>query len=227
MPTDSLSNFELTLPRSLLIWVGLEVVISIAWLLWHKRVPARWVALVRFVRLCAVPYLALITGEVSSMRMGFEGFDWQNSFTLGSTLVAVIAVIWVAIRVSIQETVSNAEPQSAKYAGFELSNWSERGLAFVLCGGLEMNWSFWRANFIYLLSLAPVKIESITYWGVAAALLMVLPDTLLVIPKATAKLTNLAILLATSVIFLFTGNFWMCWAMHVILRLTALPESRE
>ena len=227
MPTDSLPSFGLISPRSLLIWAGFEVVITIAWLLWHNSLPIRWSALVRLLRFTAIPYMALITGQISSTRIGLEGFDWQGSFTLGGMLVAVISMIWVGIRVSVQETALNHEPVSERSNTSGISIWVERGLTFVLCGGLELNWSFWRATFAYLIGLVLFETKSFTYWGVTIAVIYALPETLLTAPTAMTKLTNLAILFATSVIFLFTGNFWLCWAMHVILRFMALPTDGD
>jgi hypothetical protein len=64
-------------------------------------------------------------------------------------------------------------------------------------------------------------------WGGA---LLVLPLSLLLQPTGLQRLVKLVILVVTSVLFLYTRNFWLCWLVHAALVLlfttTASYERR-
>ena len=60
--------FELATVQSLLIWAIAEAILTCGWLLLQHRLPQRWYSLIQLVRLSAIPYFALISGQISVDR---------------------------------------------------------------------------------------------------------------------------------------------------------------
>ncbi len=54
------------------------------------------------------------------------------------------------------------------------------------------------------------------YWSIWIAALLALPFSLLHQPTAYHRLVKAAILVMTSILFFYTRNFWLCWAVHAI-----------
>jgi hypothetical protein len=57
------------------------------------------------------------------------------------------------------------------------------------------------------------------YWSVWGGALLVLPLAVLLQPPGPQRLVKVVILVVTSVLFLYTRNFWLCWLVHATLAL--------
>ena len=104
--------------------------------------------------------------------------------------------------------------------------WSINGLLLLTAGGWELNWAFWRVVFSQGVALLAVGIESPLYWGIACAVLFALLTLFFSALTPAARITSVAFLIATSVLFLFTRNFWLCWFLHAMFQLTSMPDAR-
>lgn len=225
MGTATLLVTDLVATRSLLVWVVLEIFVTLAWLFFQFKIAKNWYAIARLLRLCIIPYLALLLGQISPRGMGLAGYDWSSSLSLGSLLVVAMFTLWIGVRAASDAPSAEVAEQSALSTN-SLSTWSEKGLLFLLAGGLEFNWIFWRTICTQVLGTWLVPMQSPAYWGIAIATMIVLPDTLRATSSQVTRIMNVAILIATSVLFLFTRNYWLCWILHLLLRWTTpqLPE---
>lgn len=225
MPTATLSVLELTNNRALLVWVVLECLVILVWLVFQFKISIKWYAFIRLVRLAAIPYSALLLGQISPRDMGLTGYDWSSSLALGSLIMVAMLALWIGVRTT-GTSASADPPEQPLLEHSNVSLWPNRGLLVLLSGGVELNWSFWRASGVQILSYVPMPIQSPAYWGIVLAFLIVLPDTLRATTSHIGRILNAAILIATSVLFLFTKNFWLCWILHLLLQWT-MPPSTE
>lgn len=222
MPTATLSVLELTNSRSLLVWVVLECLVTLVWLVFQFKISIKWYAFTRLVRLAVVPYLALLLGQISPRDMGLTGYDWSSSLALGSLIMVAMLALWIGVRTVGASTSADAQEHSLSERS-SIATWPNRGLLVLLSGGVELNWSFWRASGAQILNYVPISIQSPAYWGIVLSFLIVLPDTLRATTSNIGRILNVAILVATSVLFLFTKNFWLCWILHLLLQWTTPP----
>jgi len=227
MSVDSSPMFELANVQSLLIWAIAEAILTGGWLLLQHRLPQRWYSLIQLVRLSAIPYFALISGQISPRLMGFSGYDWSNSLSIGSLLIVSVFALWIGIRVT-EEANSVAVEATPEQLSLGMSlKWSINGLLLLTAGGWELNWAFWRVVFSQGVALLVAGIESPLYWGIACAVLFALLTLFFSALTPAARITSVAILIATSVLFLFTRNFWLCWFLHAMLQLASVRDARR
>ena len=226
MPTTTLSVLELTNNRSLLLWVALECLVILVWLFFQFRIATKWYAIARLVRLSVIPYVALLLGQISPRDMGLTGYDWSNSLSLGSLVMVAMLALWIGMR-TVSATVSSDLLEQPLLESNRFATWPNRGLLVLLSGGLELNWSFWRASGAQIFNSLFMPIQSPTYWGIALAFVIVLPDTLRATTSHVGRILNVAILIATSVLFLFTKNLWLCWILHFLLQWTIPPLTEQ
>ena len=66
------------------------------------------------------------------------------------------------------------------------------------------------------------------YWATWGAALLILPDLILQREQTPARLVRVAILVATSVLYIYTRNFWLCWILHALpaLMFAGVPLAR-
>lgn len=158
-----------------------------------------------------LPYAALITGGISPRLMGVMYIDWRTSLTLGVGLaLAAVALAGVA-RITLlprPHAVDDA-PSPAPALGSLAS-----GIA--LHGVEEWFWSFLRGAVAETLLRMQFSLDTPTYWSIWIAAALALPFALLQQPDAHHRLVKGAILMMTSILFFYTRNFWLCWAVHAI-----------
>ena len=173
-----------------------------------------------------VPYLALISGGVSPRLMGLYHLDWPNSLRLG---VGIVFVLLVAVAVARIGLSVDQRRQGADVPGAELSARSERWAKWLaaigLCGAEEFFWSFLRGALWEIALSFPETVKLPAYWAVWLAALLALPFVLVFQPSAPARLIKIAILVATSILFFYTRNFWLCWFLHATMWLALAPLS--
>lgn len=157
-----------------------------------------------------LPYLALITGGVSPRLMGVLYIDWRTSLTLGVGLaLAMVALAGVA-RISLL-TGGRADHTDAPSRG-----WGVIMSSIGVSGVEEWFWCFLRGGVEEALLLMQFSLDVPAYWSIWIAAALALPFTLLNQPTAYHRLAKGAILVMTSILFFYTRNFWLCWAIHAI-----------
>jgi hypothetical protein len=170
--------------------------------------PAYWLLL---------PYLALLFGAVSPRLMGIFWIDWRTTFQVGAGLLLAIGVLAVIAWLFVlpREDAAHA-PQAG---GSSLARLSLIGLG----GAEEWFWCFLRAALWQIALGLPEAGVSPTYWSAWGAALLALPLALALAPNGPLRLIKLAILAVTTVVFLYTHNFWLCWLVHAALALLFAP----
>jgi hypothetical protein len=220
-------------------WLLLSALISLGLCLIWGIIPkgARKVTLVaRFVLL---PYIGLLTGALSPHFMGLTGLDWLVglSFGLGICFVILLALVFVRVTVALANprnpNVGRVESKVAQIDNALPGNASQLNLSALiyqscLSGAEEFHWAFLRGTLWEVLLTLPASLSSPIYWAVWASTLLASPELLLAGRNLLERLLKLVILVATSILFLYTRNFWLCWVLHVfaglVLRFHQAPS---
>lgn len=157
-----------------------------------------------------LPYLALITGGVSPRLMGVLYIDWRTSLTLGVGLALTMAAVAGVARLSLL-TGSRTAHTDAPSQG-----WGVIVSSIGVSGVEEWFWCFLRGGIEEALLLMQFSLDVPAYWSIWIAAALALPFSLLHQPTIHHRLVKSAILLMTSILFFYTRNFWLCWAVHAI-----------
>ncbi len=164
-----------------------------------------------------IPYLALLTGAVSPRLMGLYWFDWRATFQIGAGLLLVIGLLALVVRLF---AAPRAGLGAATGSG---GSWPQQLRWVLLAGAEEWFWCFLRAALWEAALALPLNDLPPAYWSVWGAGLLAMPLLLAAQPSGPLRLVKVAILLVTSVVFLYTRNFWLCWLLHAALGLLFLP----
>ena len=76
-----------------------------------------------------------------------------------------------------------------------------------------------------MLQMLPNPPELVGYWAIWCAAGIILIELLLFRPGFFPLLIQLVALMTTSILFFYTRNFWLCWAMHVTVQLMTAPPA--
>lgn len=181
-------------------------------------VPAYWVL---------TPYLALIAGGASPRLMGLSAIDWALSLRIGVGLALGVLAFALLARAASSRTDELSEKGDARP---DPQHWLGILASVGLCGAEEFFWSFLRGATAELFVTLSVTLDASGYWAVWLAALLAAPMAALTQPTTMHRLVKLAILAMTSVLFFYTYNFWLCWALHVLswmLLLSAHSRTRQ
>jgi hypothetical protein len=169
-----------------------------------------WIALAYWV---LIPYLALLAGAVSPRLMGLYWLDWRATFQVGAGLLLVCVLLALVGRL-----LASPSAQPANDGG-----WPQRAAWVVQAGAEEWFWCFLRAAFWELLLAWPEAVALPLYGAVWGAAGLALPFTLALQPNGALRVIKLTALVVTSILFLFTRNFWLCWLIHAALVVVFTP----
>ena len=181
---------------------------------WGQRIrrlgPLRWLL---------IPYVGLLAGGLSPRRMGLTEIDWLAGAGWGlGLLLAILALLLIQFGDLRKSRAAVATPGPASFV--------------VLMSGLqEFHWAFLRGGLWSLLhtldgaaaGMPASLLAQPAYWAVWGAAVLVGVELLAASTVRRIGLTEgliqIFILLATSVLFLYTRNFWLCWLLHAGMRL--------
>jgi len=212
-------------------WLGATLVCGVALLLIYRQTPANYRRPLRNIRWFVLPYLGLLTGGISPRFMGLTGINWFASFGFGLVLIAGILAVLALVRsvmafsVSTTTTASPTAAVALSRAGLpqqpgEGERQKRYATAFPISvlniGAEEFHLAFLRSAIWELMltfAIAPVLAG---YWAAWAALTLALPEALYYPATVTQRLCKGALLVATTVLFIFTRNFWLCWLLHLL-----------
>lgn len=161
-----------------------------------------------------IPYLALITGGVSPRLMGFQHIDWVSSLQFGIGLALGMVGLAVVARVTLLAGAKNRTPVSTS---FPSDRWLLIVAAFALSGAEEWFWCFLRSAVSEVLWMLQLPLDVPAYWSVWIAAALAMPFALAAQSTALERLVKASILAMTSILFFYTYNFWLCWAVHAIV----------
>jgi hypothetical protein len=188
-------------------WLALDLLVAAA--LWMLPVRyGRRETLARPLRWIVLPSMALLAGALSPQALGLAGIDWQAGITLGLGIVLGLLLLLALVRLTVREPAG--DPQEAAGSAASL-------YALLYGGAQQFHWCFQRgallALFVSLAALPAAAMRAPVYWATWVAVLIALPGLLFVAPGLPRLYTGIA-LVATAILFFYTRNFWLCWALH-------------
>ncbi len=205
------------------LWLLLSWLIGLAGLIVLRVWPgltqrARWLSALRWL---IVPYVGLLVGGLSPRRMGLTEIDWLAGAGWGGGLIlTLLGLLWL---------IQLGDPTLRRSRATATGTTPQHGPAsfIIMMSGLqEFHWAFLRGSLWSLLRtlegtsiLLPASLlAQPAYWAIWGAAVLAVIDLLAASTvrrmNPTQGLTQLFVLLATSVLFLYTRNFWLCWLLH-------------
>ena len=225
-----LAEFSLQAPGS---WLCFSFLFSLLLLSLKAQLPEQWNERLTMFAWFLIPYLGLLAGGLSPRLMGLTDIDWLASLGFGSGLVLVMILLLSLVRATTENNINAHRQQSSQQAAraplHALSSpqppFSIR-LGQIATNGLEeFHWCFVRAAIWELIQTAPTPPSLPAYWAVWVAALLVAPETLLRQTTPAQRLFSLIVLVATTVLFFYTRNFWLCWLLHVAAKFVINPRQ--
>lgn len=167
-----------------------------------------------------VPYLGLISGGLSPRLMGLSNIDWLVGLSLGIGISFVVLAALLIVRATTLFSTSVPERPARLPAPIRLTPY---GAAWLRNGAEEFHWSFLRGGLWELLLALPATLASPAYMAVWLAAAFATVELLIFPHSGRQRLVKLTILVATTILFLYTRNFWLCWLLHTGGRLILQP----
>lgn len=222
-------------------WLGATLLCGFGLLLIYRQTPAIYRRPLRNIRWFVIPYLGLLTGGISPRFMGLTGINWFASFGFGLVLIAGILAVVALVRTIMAFSVSPTAAVSTAVASTSLSRslapqplseperqkWyaTTFSISVLNIGAEEFHLTFLRsAIWEMLLTFSTTPIQT-GYWAAWAALTLALPEALYYPATVAQRLCKGALLVATTVLFIFTRNFWLCWLLHLFGWILLAPST--
>ncbi|MFN8486980.1 MAG: hypothetical protein U0350_05255 [Caldilineaceae bacterium] len=223
-----LAQFSLQAPGS---WLCFSLILSFLLLSLKSQFPQHWHERLTNFAWFLIPYLGLLVGGLSPRLMGLNDIDWLASLGLGTGLIFVIILLLILVRATTEGNVNADALEKTKQASFTARRviappppaFSIHFEQIVKNGVEEFHWCFVRGAVWELLQTAPTPPSLPAYWAVWIAAALVAPETVLR-QSAAQRLFNLVVLIATTVLFFYTRNFWLCWLLHVAAQFVINPR---
>ncbi len=176
----------------------------------------------RLVRWVQLPYIGLILGGLSPRLMGLTELDWAVGFSIGVVLLFAMLILLALMRIWLhtdQELPpSRATRTGTPHSGAPIQSASS-GLLLFESSAQEFHWCFLRGAVWDLLLSLPSAPESPQYWAVWIGAALALPGISIQRKPISDRLSTALILMTTSSLFLYTRNFWLCWLLHLCIRI--------
>jgi hypothetical protein len=186
-------------------------------------IPVRWRQPVWLAHWLLVPYLGLLVGGLSPRLMGLTRIDWPASLGLGLGLMVGVVVLLVLVRAVVDLSEQPAPlPESPPTP---VSGWRIFSDTLLWSGGAEFHWAFLRGAFWEILLSLPTPLALPAYWAIWCAALLAAVEILAARPGFVTGLLHLVTLVTTSILFFYTRNFWLCWALHTAVQLIGSPDA--
>jgi hypothetical protein len=192
---------------------GLALLIAKPWLsnrLYGHLWTARWLL---------APYLGLLCGGVSPRLMGLAAIDWRTSLSFGIAIVCGVLVFLTLVQTTIATNLGPDELEASKIPEkassiTALPMAARHVLRFLQSGTEEFHWAFLRGSLWELLLAAPNTPNDPAYAAVWLAAGTAAPGVLITQPTGLTRISKGVVLIATTILFFYTRNFWLCWLLH-------------
>lgn len=201
-------------------WLGVSFLCGLCLMALFQQMPSSYHRPLRNARWIIIPYLGLLTGGISPRLLGLTGINWSASFGFGLVLIGSVLVIIIIVRsmmafslASVPTSASAATPASFAQRGSYTPRFP---LAFLTIGAEEFHLAFLRSASWELLLAWPLFPVQANYWAAWIALVLALPEALHYQTTVTQRLCKGALLVTTTVLFIFTRNLWLSWLLHLL-----------
>ncbi len=198
------------------IWLLLSVSASTLLLLLKQQVAADWRNRLAIGIWVGIPYLGLLFGGLSPRLMGVSAIDWLASLGLGLGLLFVMLLLLMLVRATT--TLAGSDVSSTRTT---LAIYLQQAIQH---GAEEFQWCFYRGAIWEFLQMLPNPPALSAYWAVWLAALLAAPGALIWPAHAGQRLLSLSVLIATTVLFFYTRNFWLCWLLHAAAWFIVNPQ---
>jgi len=203
-------------------WLLVDLLLSIALLVLMPVAKWQRPGLAQGMYWLIVPFLAMLPGAVSPQALGMTGVDWTAALKSGLPLSVALVLLLATVRLTADAT--HADRLSGMAHATEGRNGSGTvAFALLSAGAQQLHWCFQRSALMAVFAVTFPVSGSSTYWATWASMLFAVP-ALLLLESGWARLWNVVALVATAILFLHAGNFWLCWAVHACALLLAGPS---
>lgn len=228
-----LAQFSLQAPGS---WILLSLIMSALLFSLRQSTSAGWHRWLHMAAWLLIPYLGLLLGGISPRLMGLSNIDWLASLGLGSAIIFVILLLLTLVRATTagSETNTTHLGRQRQYPGGMMSpplapqaTLTTQFSQIVQSGVEEFHWCFLRGALWELTLTLSTPPSLPAYWAVWIATLLILPEMLWQQETLIQRLFQLIVLTATTVLFFYTRNFWLCWILHSAANGIANPHYAQ
>ena len=213
-------------PQAPLFWLVVALLTTALLLSLQASLPRRWRTRLWFAHWLLIPYLGLLAGGLSPRLLGVANIDWLASLGLGLGLLFGIIALLVLGRAVI-DLGDAASPRSPRrfFGNMTQPGWHTFGGALVWSGIEQFHWAFLRGGLHETLLALPTPPALPGYWAIWGAAGLILAELLWFRPGLASFVIQLVTLLTTSILFFYTRNFWLCWALHLAVHWIAAPTG--
>jgi len=219
------------------IWLLISFITGLLIVSLRRTRNSAWRPLLQLGLWVFIPYLGLLMGGLSPRLMGISNLDWLPSIGLGLGFIFVVLVLLLLVRATTERANSATRTDMAQTAHLPSHQSTANrldgpGIApllyqFLQHGAQEFHWCFLRGALWEFIYRSPTPPSLIAYWAVWIAALLAIPEILLGHLDATQRLFGIVVLIATSVLFFYTRNFWLCWLLHAAAWFIVAPKYNQ
>jgi hypothetical protein len=164
--------------------------------------------------------------------LGLTGIDWSISFGFGFVLIGGVLILLLIVRsvmvfstpipqamaqsnppVKLPTTVTPLPLSSQRTYGQSIASLP---IALLDLGAEEFHLAFLRSALWEIFLALPLTTAQSGYWAAWTALLIALPESLHYHTGFSQRLCKCALLVTTTVLFIFTRNLWLSWLLHLL-----------
>ncbi|MEZ4732051.1 MAG: hypothetical protein R3E79_33460 [Caldilineaceae bacterium] len=201
-------------------WLGASLLVGYGLIFFYQQTSPSYRRTLRNIRWLLIPYIGLLTGGISPRLMGLIGINLFASFGFGLVLIGSILALLIVIRSVTDFSLSTlptpqlnlllrSESLPIRYA-------SSLPDSVLDIGAEEFHWAFLRSALWESFLLVPLLATQAGYWAAWVTVLLALPEIFRYHQTFTQRLCKGALLVTTTVLFLFTRNLWLTWLLHTL-----------
>lgn len=198
-------------------WLGASLLCGLGLMLLYRQAPLAYRHPLYIARWLVIPYLGLLAGGISPRLMGLTGIHWSASFGFGLVLIGGVLVVLLMVRsITALSLPVNPPPNPLAQQSTYLSVHAATALPISLLqlGAEEFHLAFLRSAIWEILLTFPQSSPQAGYWAAWTALGLALPEALHYHPTFAQRFCKCALLVTTTVLFIFTRNLWLSWLLH-------------
>lgn len=178
----------------------------------------------RFFGFATPPYLALQAGLVTTSAMGLAHLDWLRPFGAGLVAAAALLGLIALAAWHYRRWAANSETAAAVRLATPAQDDVPVLLVPFLAAAEQLYWALVRVGSTAFLVMAGAQPDASVYWGAWLGVgLLVLTwlantawrHTVRSPAGGYAELLRLCLAVASTALFVLSGNLWVSWVFHV------------
>lgn len=206
-------------------WLGASLLCGLCFTLLFQQIPRPYRRPLRNAGWIVIPYLGLITGGISPRLLGLTGINWSASFGFGLVLIGSVLVVLMVIRSVMAFSLASVPATTPTYLREPYA--TRFPISLLDIGAEEFHLAFLRSASWELLLGVPLLSAQANYWAAWVGLALALPEALYHQPSVMQRLCKGVLLVATTVLFIFTRNLWLSWLLHLLGWVLLAPAAER